>query len=45
MTSKRLGNVDLSSISSGDVGTGVHYGSTSPLPFERGDNGATGAIT
>ena len=23
-----------------DAGTGVHYGGTAPLPFERGGNGA-----
>jgi len=23
-----------------DAGTGVHYGVTAPLPFERGGNGA-----
>jgi len=28
-----------------DAGTGVHYGGTAPLPFERGGNGGTGALT
>jgi len=26
-----------------DAGTGVHYGGTTPLTFERGGNGGTGA--
>jgi len=25
--------------------TGVHYGGTAPLPFERGDNSGIGALT
>ena len=28
-----------------DAGTGLHYGGTAPLTFERGGNGDTGALT
>ena len=45
MTSKRSGNVDLSGISRRDAGTGVHYGGTSPLTFERRGNEGTGDLT
>jgi len=36
---------EKSIVSVRDAGTGVHYDGTAPLPFERGGNGGTGALT